>query len=54
MLIPRRQSVVPFAMKRVAHNGAPSRVLDFSLNDGWKKLMYSRDDAYNCESAFVR
>lgn len=22
---------------------APSRVLDFSLNEGWKKLMYSRD-----------
>ena len=32
---------------------APSRVFDFSLNDGWKKLMYSRELAYNWASAFV-
>jgi hypothetical protein len=30
-----------------------SRVLDFSSNEGWKKLMYSRDDAYSCAKAFL-
>ena len=32
---------------------APSRVLDLSLNEGWKKFTYSRDDANSVARAFV-
>ncbi|HMS06550.1 MAG TPA: hypothetical protein PKD73_12275 [Burkholderiaceae bacterium] len=32
---------------------APSRVFDFNLNEGWKKLTHNREALYSCARACV-